>query len=118
MPRRRRNGEKDDAVNPLVQDGSKLIPSVTRVFNSGRRFMSISRRTRTTLGAAQVVAGFDSRISDGSAASERERWLAALCVGDVLSGSENGDGNAADGDDAAGRQRAWRGCSVQLPHWA
>jgi VWFA-related protein len=25
--------EKEDAVNPLVQDGKKLIPSVTRVFN-------------------------------------------------------------------------------------
>src|SRR5271163_1680232 len=29
--------EKDDAVNPLVQDGKKLVPSVTRVFNSNRR---------------------------------------------------------------------------------
>ena len=28
--------EKEDAVNPLVQGGSKLVPSVTRVFNSGR----------------------------------------------------------------------------------
>ena len=28
--------EKEEAVNPLVQLGSKLIPSVTRVFNSGR----------------------------------------------------------------------------------
>jgi VWFA-related protein len=27
---------KDDAVNPLVQDGKKLIPSVTRVFSSTR----------------------------------------------------------------------------------
>ncbi|AEU36826.1 VWA domain-containing protein [Granulicella mallensis] len=27
---------KQAAVNPLVQDGKKLIPSVTRVFNSGR----------------------------------------------------------------------------------
>jgi VWFA-related protein len=27
---------KEDAVNPLVQGGSKLVPSVTRVFNSGR----------------------------------------------------------------------------------
>jgi VWFA-related protein len=26
---------KDDAVNPLVQDGKKLIPSVTRVFSTG-----------------------------------------------------------------------------------
>jgi len=28
--------EKEDAVNPLVQGGSKLVPSVTRVFNSSR----------------------------------------------------------------------------------
>lgn len=28
--------EKDDAVNPLVQNGLKLIPSVTRVFSAGR----------------------------------------------------------------------------------
>jgi VWFA-related protein len=28
--------EKADAVNPLVQDGQKLIPSVTRVFNKAR----------------------------------------------------------------------------------
>jgi len=27
---------KDDAVNPLVQDGRKLVPSVTRVFNQNR----------------------------------------------------------------------------------
>ena len=27
---------KDDAVNPLVQDGKKLIPSVTRVFSTAR----------------------------------------------------------------------------------
>ena len=27
---------REDTVNPLVQDGSKLIPSVTRVFSSGR----------------------------------------------------------------------------------
>ncbi len=27
---------KDEAVNPLVQDGKKLIPSVTRVFGAGR----------------------------------------------------------------------------------
>jgi VWFA-related protein len=28
--------EKEDAVNPLVQGGSKLVPSVTRVFTSSR----------------------------------------------------------------------------------
>jgi VWFA-related protein len=28
--------EKEDAVNPLVQDGKKLVPSVTRVFSANR----------------------------------------------------------------------------------
>jgi VWFA-related protein len=28
---------KDDAVNPLVQDGKKFIPSVTRVFGTGKQ---------------------------------------------------------------------------------
>jgi hypothetical protein len=30
--------EKEAQVNPLVQDGKKLIPSVTRVFSKGRDF--------------------------------------------------------------------------------
>ena len=33
---RSRDREKDDAVNPLVQDGRKLVPSVTRVFSASR----------------------------------------------------------------------------------
>jgi VWFA-related protein len=33
---RAKEREKEDAVNPLVQSGSKLIPSVTRVFSSSR----------------------------------------------------------------------------------
>jgi hypothetical protein len=28
--------EKEDSVNPLVQDGRKIIPSVTRVFSTAR----------------------------------------------------------------------------------
>jgi hypothetical protein len=28
---------KDEAVNPLVQDGKKLVPSVTRVFSTGHQ---------------------------------------------------------------------------------
>ncbi len=31
-----KSGSKEEAVNPLVQDGKKLIPSVTRVFTTGR----------------------------------------------------------------------------------
>ncbi len=32
-----RDRAKDEAANPLVQDGQKLIPSVTRVFSSGHQ---------------------------------------------------------------------------------
>ena len=28
--------DKDEAANPLVQEGQKLIPSVTRVFHKSR----------------------------------------------------------------------------------
>ena len=31
-----RDRQKEDGVNPLVQDGKKLVPSVTRVFNTNR----------------------------------------------------------------------------------
>lgn len=31
-----KNKDKEAAVNPLVQDGKKLVPSVTRVFSTGR----------------------------------------------------------------------------------
>ena len=31
-----KRSEKEDAVNPLVQDGKKLVPSVTRVFSTSR----------------------------------------------------------------------------------
>ncbi len=33
---KRKQQQKNNAANPLVQDGEKLIPSVTRVFNRGR----------------------------------------------------------------------------------
>ena len=41
---------KDEAVNPLVQDGKKFIPSVTRVFGTGRQiyvyFQAYKQRPR------------------------------------------------------------------------
>ena len=42
---------KDEAVNPLVQNGTKLIPSVTRVFNRGRAiyvYFQAYKQTPTT----------------------------------------------------------------------
>ena len=37
--------ERRDAANPLVQNGQKLIPSVTRVFSKSRECTYICRRT-------------------------------------------------------------------------
>ena len=36
-PPKAKDRAKDEAVNPLVQDGKKLIPSVTRVFSTGHQ---------------------------------------------------------------------------------
>ncbi|MFY9855576.1 MAG: VWA domain-containing protein [Terracidiphilus sp.] len=33
---KRKDREKENSVNPLVQDGKKLVPSVTRTFSTGR----------------------------------------------------------------------------------
>lgn len=42
---------KDDAVNPLVEDGKKFIPSVTRVFGTGKHiyvyFQAYKQKTQT-----------------------------------------------------------------------
>ncbi len=45
---------KDDAVNPLVQDGKKFIPSVTRVFGAGKRIYVYLQAYKQP--AAQVTA--------------------------------------------------------------
>jgi VWFA-related protein len=44
--------EKEDAVNPLVQDGKKLIPSVTRVFSANRELYVYLQAYRQTASGA------------------------------------------------------------------
>jgi VWFA-related protein len=52
-----RDREKADAVNPLVQDGQKLIPSVTRVFNKARdMYVFLQAYDRTLEGSQPMVA--------------------------------------------------------------
>ncbi len=46
---------KDDAANPLVQEGQKLIPSVTRVFSRDKPMYVYLQAYENDLGAAQVV---------------------------------------------------------------
>src|ERR1700691_742168 len=48
--------QKEDAVNPLVQDGKKLIPSVTRVFSTTRQVYVYFQAYKQTAPAAQPVS--------------------------------------------------------------
>jgi VWFA-related protein len=49
--------EKEEAVNPLVEDGKKLIPSVTRVFNANRElFVYLQAYRQNTAAAPAAVA--------------------------------------------------------------
>ena len=49
--------EKEALVNPLVQDGKKLIPSVTRVFNKGRDlYVYLQAYQPSTVAAKPLVA--------------------------------------------------------------
>ena len=55
---------KDNAVNPLVQDGKRLIPSVTRVFSTGHQiyvyFQAYKQRRAPT---ATPAAGQNARYA-------------------------------------------------------
>jgi hypothetical protein len=49
--------EKADAVNPLILDGQKLIPSVTRVFSKARdMYVFLQAYDRTPEGSQPLVA--------------------------------------------------------------
>jgi VWFA-related protein len=61
--------DKEEAVNPLVQGDSKLVPSVTRVFNSGRNvfvyLQAYKAPTPGAAGSAQPLLAFVSLYSAG-----------------------------------------------------
>ena len=61
---------KEDAVNPLVQGGSKLVPSVTRVFNAGRNvfvYLQAYRPPASTASAnSQPLLAFVTLYSSGT----------------------------------------------------
>jgi hypothetical protein len=53
--------EKESAVNPLVQDGKKLVPSVTRVFSTDRQvYVYLQAYRQTPAGNAQPLVAFVS----------------------------------------------------------
>jgi len=51
---------KEAAVNPLVQDGKKLIPSVTRVFRTGRELYVYLQAYEQNLAATKPLVAFVS----------------------------------------------------------
>jgi len=53
--------QKEAAVNPLVQDGKKLIPSVTRVFSKGRDlYVYLQAYGQSTAATAKPLVAFVS----------------------------------------------------------
>ena len=61
---------KEAIVNPLVQDGRKLVPSVTRVFNTGREIYVFLQAYKPAASAGQLVTkplmGFVSLYQEGT----------------------------------------------------
>lgn len=57
---RQKDKEKAEALNPLVQNGQKLIPRVTRVFHAGRDMYVYVQAYEQDAPAAQPLIGFVS----------------------------------------------------------
>jgi VWFA-related protein len=62
--------EKEDAVNPLVEDGKKLIPSVTRVFSANRELyvylQAYRQNAAGTSAPTQPMVAYVSLYSGGA----------------------------------------------------
>jgi VWFA-related protein len=58
---------KDDAVNPLVQDGKKFIPSVTRVFGTGKQIYVYFQAYKQQVAATAQPAPASAQASASSA---------------------------------------------------
>jgi VWFA-related protein len=73
---------KDDAVNPLVQDGKKFIPSVTRVFGTGKQiyvyFQAYKQQAAATAQAAPAGAQPQASGTQAPAASPQQQPLFAF----------------------------------------
>ena len=57
---KQKDKEKVEAVNPLVENGQKLIPSVTRVFHTGHEMYVYVQAYEQDAPAAQPLVGFVS----------------------------------------------------------
>lgn len=64
---------KDEAVNPLVEDGARLIPSVTRVFSRGRAlYVYFQAYKQTPAPTAQPLFAFVTLFRNGEAVYETQ----------------------------------------------
>jgi VWFA-related protein len=61
-----------DAVNPLVHDGQKLIPSVTRTFNASRPLFVFLQTYERNVGAMRPLVAFVAFYRDGRSVFETE----------------------------------------------
>ncbi len=69
-----RDREKEAAVNPLVQDGKKLVPSVTRVFCTDRQVYVYLQAYRQTARRKRATAGrIRQPLSPAARRSSRRR---------------------------------------------
>jgi VWFA-related protein len=69
---RDRDREKSDAVNPLVQDGQKLIPSVTRVFHKAREMYVFLQAYDRSAGGDQAMVAYVTFYRGGAKAFETQ----------------------------------------------
>jgi len=61
---------KEDAVNPLVQDGKKLVPSVTRVFSQNRSIYVYLQAYKPSAGSAASIPAPTATTPGSSPKSE------------------------------------------------
>ena len=71
-------GADQQSVDPLVQDGQKLIPSVTRVFSRSQRYVRLSAGLRASADTTHPLVAFvtfyrgpDQGVRDAAARSDR-----------------------------------------------
>jgi hypothetical protein len=72
-----RDRAKADAVNPLVQDGQKLIPSVTRVFNKARDMYVFLQAYDRSPEANQAMVAYVTFYRGGAKAFETQPMAVA-----------------------------------------
>ncbi len=72
-PKKGKERRKDEAANSLVEDGARLIPSVTRVFNRGRAlYVYFQAYKQTPAPETQPLFAFVTLYRNGEAVYETQ----------------------------------------------